>query len=180
MADDPKPVDPTPEANPEPKDKGREPSAYELELRKENEKLRKKFEAKLKEEEDARNKALEEQGKYKELYDKLKTDTDPLKAELDGYRANIKAERDALLAKMPEEKRAIYQDASIAVLRDVTAQEKTPTGIPRGTRPLDERKWDELSGEEQTKLQAEDPASYRRVYSEYYKRKNGIDPPWFR
>lgn len=178
MADDPKPVEPTPDPNPAPVDpeKGK-PTAYELELRKENEKLRKKYEAKLKEEEEARQKALEEQGKYKELYDTLKAEFDPIKAEAEQYRAQIQKEREALLEKLPEEKRAIYADAKIDVLRDVTSQTKPgPTQVPKGSTTQDERAWEQLSGEEQLALKKDDQPRYIRLYKDYYKRKNGIEP----
>lgn len=59
-----------------------EDAAYIQKLKKENEKYRKDFEKKLDQEKEAKKIALEEQGKYKELYEKTLKDVETSKTDL--------------------------------------------------------------------------------------------------
>jgi len=103
----------------------KKPSDYEIQLRKENEKLRKDLQAKLKAEEAEKEKALAEQNQFKELaeqraqkiaeLEKNLNETNPYKEKWETFE---KSERERLLAQLPEDKRVKFQSADIEILRE--------------------------------------------------------------
>lgn len=117
----------------------KKPSDYEIQLRKENEKLRKDLQGKLKAEETEKEKALAEQMQFKELADqraqkiaeleKNLGETNPYKEKWESYE---KTERERLLSKLPEEKRPKFQNADIDLLRETVelVENKKPSVEP--------------------------------------------------
>ena len=121
-------------------------------LQKEIDRLKKKLEDREREEEKARQAALTEQGKHKELADGYKLQIDALTPELEELRAERKARKEAedaekkvLLEKLPKEKQSIYANATLDVLRDVTASPSGPSprpvrsGASKGEPTLEEK-----------------------------------------
>lgn len=155
--------------------------ARAADLQKELDRVTKKLQGKLDEEEKAKQAALAEQGKFKELYEqseqKLKAELDPLKAEIERFRKIEKAEKDALLTKLPEEQREKWGKADIELLRDhvATLESKGPTlpGKKPGADNLDGKKWEDLSVSEQEDLQVKDYPAYVRLYNDYQRRRGG-------
>lgn len=76
-----------------------ETDAYIKKLRSENEKLRKESEKKIEQEKEAKQKLLEEQGKYKELYEQTLKEAEATKSKVD----SIKKENALKLALIKEE-----------------------------------------------------------------------------
>jgi hypothetical protein len=116
----------------------RKPSEYEIKLRRENEKLRKDLQAKLDAEQKAKEDALAEQGKWKELYEKLKPEHDKLasdNATLNNKLESIENEtRKELLLRFPEGKRDVLKDLPIEKLRELAKHEATgKPGVDTGT-----------------------------------------------
>lgn len=105
-----------------------ETQLYIKQLREENKEVRLKLEAKLQEEAEAKKKALEEQGKYKELYeskDKEISETVKRLEELQKERDEAVKVRDSfientrndLLKDLPEEHKEIAQSLDLEKLR---------------------------------------------------------------
>jgi hypothetical protein len=157
-------------------------AARAADLQKELERVTKKLQAKLDAEEEAKRAALAEQGKFKEAYEvseaKYKADLDPLKAELAKYRAQEETHRKALIAKLPEDKREKYSVVPVEVLEDMveTLKTKQPTAPAKPGDTTEEKKFDQLSPEEQMDLKKSNPVLYDQKYREYYKRRTGKDP----
>lgn len=99
-------------------------------LQKEIDRLQKKLAAKDSEDEKKRQELLAEQGKHKELADGYKSQLDQLTPELERLRAFEKSERDALIAKLPEDQRGRWANAELALLKDhvsvITGKEPNP------------------------------------------------------
>jgi uncharacterized protein YdeI (YjbR/CyaY-like superfamily) len=112
------------------------PSEYEIQLRKENEKLRKELKSKLDAETKAKEEALKNQGEFKKLWEDNKSkldEYDSIKQKLDAIEEKRKAQ---LLSKLPEGKRDEFKDWTPDQLERVVAMipETETTTTDRGTR----------------------------------------------
>lgn len=151
-------------------------------LEKELDRVTKKLQAKLDAEEEAKKAALAEQGKYKELYEgaeaKTKALLDPLTRELAVLKAKEEAHRKVLVDKLPEEKRAMYATIPTDALEDIVATFALPkpTSLAPPGNTIEDKKFDQLSPEEQIALKQSNPVLYEQKYREFYKRRTGKDP----
>ena len=144
-------------------------------LQKEIDRLKKKLDAKDAEEEKAKQAALIEQGKHKELADKFKAELDQLKPELEIYRTAAKAEKEMLLLKLPEDQREKWGKADLELLRDhiqsVTKTDKLPT---KPTKPGESRefeRFEDMSFDEQETLKKENPLRWKLLFDDRNKRR---------
>ena len=137
--------------------------------------------------EDAQKKAdeakLVEAGKLKEALDIKEREIAellPLKDEIERYRAQDQARHDALLEQIPEAKREIYKSLSSEQLAALVEEFKQPDPTP-GKRPgkgVAERDFSELTSEERLELKSSHPKEYASRFREWYKKKNGVYPPF--
>lgn len=143
--------------------------------------------AKLREREEADKKATDakllEEGKLKELLAAKETEIGALqglKDKVAKYEAAEAAQREKLLKELPKEKRDLYAGVSLEVLQDVVEQVKKPTA-PGASKPGSseaDKSYEDMTDEERTEMQSESPDKYKRLYREYYKKKNGKYPPF--
>lgn len=168
---EPKPVEPSPDLE--------AAKARATDLQKELDRVTKKLQSKLDAEAEATKAALAEQGKFKELYEqaegKYKAELEPIKAEVERFRQIEKAEKEALLLKLPEDQREKWGKADLELVRDhVGSLEKVlPTKPVKTGDGGDDRKWSELSSSEQEELQTKDYPKYVRLYNDY-QRQRGV------
>jgi len=168
---------PEPEAAPVPNADVEAAKARAADLQKELDRVTKKLQTKLDAEEQATKAALAEQGKFKELYEqaegKYKAELEPIKAEVERFRQIEKAEKEALLLKLPEDQREKWSKADLELVRDhVGSLEKvSPTKPVKPGEAGDDRKWEELSPSEQEELQTKDYQKYVRLYNSYQKQR---------
>jgi beta-galactosidase/beta-glucuronidase len=127
---------------------------------------------------------LLEEGKLKELLEareKRLAELEGLEGKLKTYEAADAARREDLLKELPKEKRELYQTASEAVIRDAVELHKSATGEPTQARKqgkLNEgRKYADYTNAEILELKSQNPELYRTLYREWYKSKNGTEPP---
>ena len=126
---------------------------------------------------------LVEAGKLREALDLKEVELKellPLKEEIERYRAQELARHDALLEQLPEAKRALYKDLSSEQLAGLVEEFKTPDPT-KGIRPgkgAADKDFSELTSEEKTELKSKNPAEYSHRFREWYKKKNGVYPPF--
>ena len=156
-----------------------ETRSFVLGLRKENETIRKKYEAKLKEEEDKQRDILAKQGEYKTLYETLKAEFDPLKARIEKYEVAEAARKKVLLAKLPESKREEFAGVETEVLEsmvELLAKQTTTRGTKAGDGK-EQKKLSQMTAEEQSEFRQTNPVAWREQYTNEYRSKYGCDPP---
>jgi hypothetical protein len=162
-------------------DEGRTPSAYEIKLRKENEKRRKEAEALAEElkkyRDDERTKAEKkkiEEGKYKELVSERDAEILALReraALADILEADVRAD---LLDKLPKKLREKYEAWDIAQLREIVtdfaAEEKKAPGSPGVDNPSPRnptpKGWWEMTSAEQAELIERDYPTAQKLMRE--------------
>ena len=152
---------------------------FVLGLRKENEKLRKKYEAELKKEEDKQREILAKQGEYKTLYETLKAQYDPLKERIAKFEAAEAARKKVLLAKLPESKREEFAGVETEVLEsmvELLAKQTTTRGTKAGDGK-EQKKLSQMTAEEQSEFRQTNPVAWREQYTNEYRAKYGCDPP---
>lgn len=159
----------------------RKPSEYEIQLRKENEKLRKDLQSKLEAEQKAKEGALKEQGKYKELYESvspklttLESENATLKSKVDAIESETRKE---LLDRFPEGKRDAVKDLPLETLRDLAKFETTETkgssfsGRPGKTKLQTEgKKWEDFTFDQRKQINKDNPDEYNRLYKDKFGR----------
>ena len=116
------------------------PEDYVRQLREEA-KARRLEAQKIKEELEALKQAeLEEKGKYKELYEKQMADYEAVKKKAEEWEQYQEAQKTALIAKLPEEKRAKYEALDpktvLAVVPDIIAQTAPVAPNPDKAKPI--------------------------------------------
>jgi hypothetical protein len=162
-------------------DEGRTPSAYEVKLRKENEKRRKEAEAlaeKLKKFEDAERKKTEdkkkEEGKYQELLAEREAELLTLR-ERAALADILEAEkRTDLLERLPKKLREKYESVDIELLREIVtdfaAEEKKAPGSPGVDNPSPRnptpKGWWEMTSAEQAELIERDYPTAQKLMRE--------------
>ena len=147
---------------------------------------------KLREREEAEEKIkqakLLEEGKLKELLEAKQKELEslqPLKdklAKLEAKEAQLlEAEakrKESLLAKLPEEKRKLYSEASLSILEDIVASlaQVDPTkGLKPGTSQPD-KAYDSYSQEDLAELKVSNFPAWNLLYREHFKKLNGRYP----
>lgn len=142
---------------------------------------RDKAKEKLRKIEDAEKKAAEEkaiqEGKLKEVLASKEKELSDVQLKLKEYEAKETKQREALLSKLPEDKRAMYATVSTEVLEDLvqTLSKTTKETIP-GRKQGDgsgEKKWEDLNADERMVLKKDNPTLYFQMLNEYSMRKNG-------
>jgi len=142
-------------------------------------KLRLREEAERKAEEEK----LKEAGKLQELLAAKEKEIEALgglKGEIEKYRAAEEARREKLLKELPKEKRELYGSVSIEVLEDLVASLSSADPTKRSKPgPSDaDKSFDEMTQEERVALKIASPERYQKLYREWYKKKNGVYPPF--
>jgi len=99
----------------------------------------------LKEAEEAKKKELEEQGKFKELVEKQNQELTVLRQKAEELERYYSTRREALLSKLPEDQREIYQELSLDNLEKhvemlgkakITTTNTTTPGLPGGYKSI--------------------------------------------
>jgi len=160
-------------------------------LREENAKTRKKvgledkeneiaeLKAKLK---DKENKALEEKQQFRELYELTKKEKSELEnshksiqSEYEIMKAEREAEREALLAKLPDDMKSEFANSTKKQLQILLAQlTKSENSIGAKTAGNELIDLDAMSLEEQLKMNRENPEQYTKLKTQQFeKRRKG-------
>lgn len=163
------------------------PKTYSEEVVKELIAQRDEVKRKLREREEADKKVTEskllEEGKLKELLaakEKELSDLAPLKDKVAKYEAMEQAQREKLLKELPKEKRELYASVPTEVLQDMVEQLKvkeTTTVSKPGTADAD-KSFEDFTSEEIEDMKGTNPDRYKKLFREYYKKKNGRYPPF--
>lgn len=139
-------------------------------------------------EEKAKQAKLLEEGKLKELLEAKQKEIESLSAlkeklakfeEREAKRAEAEAKhKEALLAKLPEEKRPLYKDVPIEALEDVV-QSLSPGDPTKPSKPGSseaDKKWEDYTQEDLAEMKSKNFDRWKALYREYYKSKTGRYP----
>ena len=139
-------------------------------------------------EEKAKQAKLLEEGKLKELLqakEKELEGLDSLKEKLRKLEEKesrlLEAEakrKEALLQKLPEEKRKLYSEASLSILEDIVQSLSTPDPT-KGSKPGNSeasKTYESYTQEELAEMKQTNPDGYNALYREYFKKRTGKYP----
>lgn len=126
---------------------------------------------------------LADEGKLKELLvikEKELSDLAPLKDKLAKYEAMEEAQREKLLKELPKEKRDLYASVPTEVLQDMVEQLKKPNGtaVSKPSSSDADKTYEDYTSEEISEMKQSAPERAKKLFNEWYKKKNGRYPPF--